>query len=91
MESADALAPELTITGSQNLPDCLLPCLSESNNGLKVKGISRNSAFQNGKAIFVGLFAGDFSKSGVSGNPLKHASHLVEKEPGLESMRLFQS
>lgn len=28
----DALAPELTTTGSQNLPECLLPCLIGSNN-----------------------------------------------------------
>jgi hypothetical protein len=28
----DALASELTTTGSQNLPECLLPCLTGSNN-----------------------------------------------------------
>ena len=30
----DALASELTTTGSQNLPESLLPCLLGSNNGL---------------------------------------------------------
>ena len=42
----DALASELTTTGSQNLPGCLLPCLTGSNNGWKPLPFSSTVALE---------------------------------------------
>ena len=87
----DALAPELTNAGSQNLPECLLPCLAGSNNGCRADCRAQTVQWR-GNPLLFGFFPGDVLPwLRVNGCPLfmpvsRRANHSAAED----SMRFIE-